>query len=175
MLSVGFIFSLASGLALPFHFVLFGTVADITVYHSLSTSEIANTTVSMLARSFAQSFNISCEQLLNQHPTLIVQSTGNLSMIHCMLDSHRTSESVIKMACDPTKQIKLQVEVISFYYLILATAFLVTSFWGILLLDMNAYRQTQRIREALYHSILHQEIGWFDVGSAKELSGRMIE
>ena len=38
-----------------------------------------------------------------------------------------------------------------------------------------AYRQAQRIRLALFRSVMKQEIGWFDTHDAGELNTRLVE
>jgi ABC-type multidrug transport system fused ATPase/permease subunit len=38
-----------------------------------------------------------------------------------------------------------------------------------------AYNQSERIRARLLHSILHQDIGWFDLQDAGEFSTRLVE
>ncbi len=39
---------------------------------------------------------------------------------------------------------------------------------------MAAERQVRRIRFALFHSIMHQEMGWFDQLNPGELSSHLV-
>ena len=60
------------------------------------------------------------------------------------------------------------------YYLIIGftsitLCWIAWSFWII-----AAERQVRRIRFALFRNILRQEIGWFDVNNAGELSNRLV-
>ena len=63
----------------------------------------------------------------------------------------------------------------SLYYIGLAAGVFVTIFLATVFWNISAYRQTRRMRLAFYRSILHQEIGWFDVTEANELSTRLAE
>ena len=53
---------------------------------------------------------------------------------------------------------------------VIVTAYIQVAFWL-----MAANRQAQKIRVALFGSIMRQEIGWFDTHDAGELNTRLVE
>jgi ABC-type multidrug transport system fused ATPase/permease subunit len=60
------------------------------------------------------------------------------------------------------------------YYVLLGFSSLSLSWIAWVCWIMAAERQVRRIRYALFRNILRQEIGWFDVHNAGELSNRLI-
>ena len=58
---------------------------------------------------------------------------------------------------------------------IIAAVVFVTSFFQILLFQSSCEKQVSRIRLKFYHSILKQEIGWFDATPSGGLSSRLSE
>ena len=84
-------------------------------------------------------------------------------------------DNLLLFANDSETTLLREIGLFSFYYIgfaigVFIAVFLATMFWNI-----SAYRQTRRMRMAFYHSILRQEIGWFDVTEANELSTRLVE
>ncbi|KAM6088819.1 ATP-dependent translocase ABCB1 isoform 1-T3 [Chlamydotis macqueenii] len=53
---------------------------------------------------------------------------------------------------------------------VLLAAYIQTSFW-----TLAAGRQIKKIREKFFHAIMRQEIGWFDVNDAGELTTRLLD
>lgn len=53
---------------------------------------------------------------------------------------------------------------------VMVAAYLQMAFW-----TLSAGRQTKRIRTLFFHSIMKQEIGWFDVNETGELNTRLTE
>ncbi|XP_009999856.1 PREDICTED: multidrug resistance protein 1-like [Chaetura pelagica] len=53
---------------------------------------------------------------------------------------------------------------------VLLAAYVQTSFW-----TLAAGRQIKKIREKFFHSIMRQEIGWFDVNDVGELNTRLLD
>ncbi len=60
------------------------------------------------------------------------------------------------------------------YYVILGFVSILCCWIGWTCWITAAERQVRRIRFILFRNILRQEIGWFDVHSAGELSNRLI-
>ena len=76
---------------------------------------------------------------------------------------------------DPNSTLLREIARFALYYVALATGVLIATFLATVLWNISAYRQTRKMRKAFYHSILRQEIGWFDVSDANELSTRLAE
>lgn len=53
---------------------------------------------------------------------------------------------------------------------VLVAAYIQVSFWTI-----AAGRQVKRIRQLFFHSIMRQEISWFDINDTGELNTRLTE
>ena len=174
MIITGFFFSILSGLIIPIEIFLFGMILDIFIYHSNAISEVDNTSISSLAQSFALSYNVSCDTLLQQEPS-VVESITNISSVLCLSKDQRILQSVLNFACEPGPQLQSEILPFAFYHIILAAIYFLTTFFGTLFFNVSAYRQTRKIRQAFYDSILHQEIGWFDTIDAKKLNSRLIE
>ena len=174
MIIVGFFFAIISGLIIPIDLILFGKFLDIFIYHSNAISEVDNTSISSLAQSFALSYNISCDTLLQQEPSVVENITSTSSVL-CLSQDKRTLQNIMNMACEPGPTLQTQVQHLAYYYLIVAVTYFLTTFFGMLFFNASAYRQTRRLRQTLYHSILHQEIGWFDVTDAKKLNSCLLE
>lgn len=76
---------------------------------------------------------------------------------------------------DPRGTLLKEIGLFSLYYVALATGVLIATFIATIFWNISAYRQTRRMRLAFYRSILRQDIGWFDVTVANELSTRLAE
>ena len=76
-----------------------------------------------------------------------------------------------------TNTINLESEMKKFaiYYVILAVAMFVCAFAQAGFWSMSALRQIHRIRKKFYHSILKQDIGWFDLNESGGLQSRLTE
>jgi ATP-binding cassette subfamily B (MDR/TAP) protein 1 len=81
----------------------------------------------------------------------------------------------LEYICDPDGTLRWRIGVFSLYYIALATGILITVFLATTLWNLSAYRQIHRLRRVLYHSILRQEIGWFDSVETGVLSTRLVE
>ena len=174
MIIVGFFFAIISGLIIPIEISLFGKILDIFIYHSNAITEVDNTSISPLAQSFALSYNVSCDTLLQQEPS-VVENITNTSSILCLSQDHRILRNIMNMACEPGPTLQSEVQRFAYYLLIIALTYFLTTFFGMLFFNASAYRQTRRLRQTLYHSILHQEIGWFDLTDAKKLNSCLLE
>ncbi|CAF0803419.1 unnamed protein product [Adineta steineri] len=69
----------------------------------------------------------------------------------------------------------ISMENIIVYYIIVGLVNLILCYIGWSTWLITAERQVRRIRFALFQNILRQEIGWFDVHNAGELSNRLVD
>lgn len=174
MIATGFVFAIVSGLTLPAQIALYGQMLDIFLYHHIATVEVNNTSIAALAQSATTLLNKTCNS------TAVVESGifepfRNSSRLLCEAQNQQIFDNIVNFACDPDSQLQGEVRVFSYYFLILASCTLVGTFLGTLFWNVSAYRQTRRIRQTLYLSILHQEVGWFDVNNSNELVNRLVE
>ena len=118
--------------------------------------------------------NTSCSVSLLIEGTLFndVEDTANLL---CDSQSGDVFAEVIAFACDPNYQLQSEIHLFSIIYVGIGVSVLVTTFFANIFFNISAYRQTRQIRLAFYHSMLHQEIGWFDVNGVNQLSCRLTE
>ena len=176
MIITGFFLSVISGITNPAETYLFGTVIDIFIYHSNAIIESDNTSISSLAQSFALSYSVPCDTLLQQEPSVVYNITSTASVLSfCLSKNQKIAHSIMNLACEPSSELQSEIQRIAYYLIIVALVYLPTNFLGMLFFNASAYRQTRKIRQAFYHSILHQEIGWFDVTNAKKLNSRLLE
>ena len=175
MLIIGFILSIISGLAIPIEIFLFGKILDLFIYHSNAISEVDSSSISSLTQSFALSLNTSCDTLLQLEPFVVVENITNTSSVRCLSEEYRVLRNIMNMACEPGPTLQSEVQRIAYYDMIVAVTYFLTTFFGMLFFNVSAYRQTRKIRQAFYHSILHQEIGWFDVTDAKKFNSQLLE
>lgn len=82
---------------------------------------------------------------------------------------------LLDYVCDPDGTLRKRIELFSLYYVALATGVLIAVLLATMFWNLCAYRQIQQLRRALYHSILRQEIGWFDSVEPGILSTRLVE
>lgn len=175
MIIFGFITAVASGLALPGHMIMFGRVINNFVFYSTVTNN-ANLTNGINAR--AELLGVTCSEFVRENSTFIAQrlvAMDNSSMFLCTGETQDVFSNVLDYACDPDTQLRDTIGTFSLYYIGLATGTLIAVFLATLFWNVSAYRQTRRMRQAFYRSILYQEIGWFDVNEANELSTRLAE
>ena len=174
MIISGFFLSIASGLTLPMSMVLFGDIVNNFLYQYLTTyiGKADNETVATYVQSTAFSQNVSCTEL---NDSSLLENITNSSILLCGLNNKRQYEEIIAFACDPNARLQSEIGIFSLYFVALGAVALVAGFLGALFWNISAYRQTRRIRESLYQSILRQEVGWFDVNNATELNTRLIE
>ena len=175
MILAGFFLSITSGLALPIHLLLFGEIVDVFFFHYAAVTEIANTSISTLAQSTAILLNTTCNTTMLEQNSFLSETVNNFSTALSCESNQTTLTSIMEFACEPNAQLFSEIERLSIYYGILAGANLVASFLASVFWNTSAYRQTRKMRQALYSSILRQEIGWFDVSNAHELNVRVVE
>lgn len=173
MIILGAVMAIAVGMGLPGHILLLGDIVNIFVYHSIATG-------------ISLPDNVTCTlEFLQQNPQILTQvagpNTSNFGPYFCNSNSTDGQSSqlifgnVLSYICDPGATVQEQIYIYSVYYIVLAVAVIITVFLATMLWNVSAYRQTRRIRQAFYRSVLRQEIGWFDVIDAAELSTMLAE
>lgn len=145
MIVLGTLMAISAGVALPGHMLLFGRVINEFVYHSIA----RNVTIQMSNQTEGH----FCSNATGQDILL----------------------NVIPYLTNPSGTLLQQIGQFSLYYVGIASAVLIATFLATVFWNVSAYRQTRRMRLAFYHSILRQNIGWFDVTEANELSTRLAE
>ena len=149
MIILGTVMAIAAGLALPGHIILFGDVINEFVFH-----ELAET----LQTPMSDTMTNRTEHFCNTSDSGEVFSTN-----------------VGQYLATPDATLLERIGFYALYYVALASGVLIATFLATVFWNISAYRQTRRMRMAFYHSILRQEIGWFDVNEANELSTRLAE
>ncbi len=108
----------------------------------------------------------------------MTQANSSLAMPR-LLCSDDTNDGifrdVLRFACDPASELESTVNLFAIYYVAMGVAVLLAAFLANALMNGSAYRQSRRIRQAFYKSILYQEIGWYDVSESNEMTTRLIE
>ena len=153
MILSGTLMAIAAGLALPGHMLLFGNVINEFVFH-----DIAQTLqVGLMTATAVNGTQHFCSNA----------GTGDsfaMSLGRYMGNSEMRDSTLLR-----------EIGRFALYYVALATGVLIATFLATVFWNISAYRQTRKMRKAFYHSILRQEIGWFDVSDANELSTRLAE
>ena len=176
MLIVGVILVLIAGTSIPIHSVLFGRIVNHLVYHrTVSTQVNGSTSLSMGAQLWAASLNTTCSGLMETNPSLLLNLTSgsNTSLLLCDKEEQELFEAVQDYVCNPDSILQSQVGRLSLYYVALASGLLVSFFLSSVFLNLSAYRQARRIREAFFWSILRQDMGWFDSKEANGLNTQL--
>ena len=150
MIIIGTVMAVAAGLALPGHMLLFGRVINQFVFHEL-------------AETFQ---NVTSTNISNPMENYFCSDTETGDMF---------TTNIARYFDNPDSTLLREIGLFSLYYVGLATGVLIATFLATVFWNISAYRQTRRMRMAFYHSILRQEIGWFDVTEANELSTRLAE
>ena len=173
MILVGTVMSIASGVALPGHMLLFGRIINEFVYYEQAVTVFQNQ--SDLVNS------PNCDFLVQNGTitlpgfgmTTAAEAANNSDLFFCPNTS--VSTSILDRACDPENIFIDGINKFAYIYVGLATAVLIAVFIANMFWNISAYRQTRRMRVAFYRSILRQEIGWFDVNETAQLSTRLSE
>lgn len=61
------------------------------------------------------------------------------------------------------------------YYSIMGFVVLIAAYMQVAFWTLAAGRQVKRLRKKFFHSIMKQEIGWFDVNETGQLNTRLTE
>ncbi|XP_040208744.1 ATP-dependent translocase ABCB1-like isoform X2 [Rana temporaria] len=77
--------------------------------------------------------------------------------------------------CAKFKPLSDQMTLFSFYYVGLGAGVIICAYFQVSFWVLAAARQTRRMRQKFFHSVLSKEIGWFDVTQSGELNTRLTE
>ncbi|KAM4688619.1 ATP-binding cassette sub-family B member 5-like [Discoglossus pictus] len=77
--------------------------------------------------------------------------------------------------CAQFKPMEEQMTIFALYYVGLGAGVLVCGYVQVSFWVLAAARQTRKIRKAFFHSVLSQEMSWFDVNKTGEFNTRLIE
>ncbi|XP_032895781.1 ATP-dependent translocase ABCB1-like [Amblyraja radiata] len=104
------------------------------------------------------------------------------SFVHDGLMKNITANSTLNVTGDFTETLEEQMTSFSFllcrfsyYYSGLGGGAFITAFMQISFWSLAAARQTMKIRIELFHAVLRQEIGWFDVSEVGEINTRLTD
>ena len=158
MIILGTLMAIMAGMALPGHMLLFGLVINEFVYHGIA----RNLTLERMANS---TLNLTLPQTFEGH--FCSNTTGGNILLNVI--------PYLNNPNDLRATLLQQIGQFALYYVAIASAVLVAIFLATVFWNASAYRQTRRMRLAFYRSILRQNIGWFDVTEANELSTRLAE
>ncbi|XP_078273190.1 ATP-dependent translocase ABCB1-like isoform X1 [Rhinoraja longicauda] len=86
-----------------------------------------------------------------------------------------TANSTLNATADFTETLEEQMTRFSYYYVGLGAGVLIAAFMQISFWSLAAARQTKKIRMDLFHAVLRQEIGWFDVSEVGEINTRLTD
>ncbi|XP_043546264.1 ATP-binding cassette, sub-family B (MDR/TAP), member 4 [Chiloscyllium plagiosum] len=84
-------------------------------------------------------------------------------------------EQYVQVSSNASETLEEQMTRFSYYYVGLGAAVLVAAYIQVSFWSLTAARQTQKIRKTFFHSLLRQEIGWFDVIQIGELNTRLTD
>ncbi|CAF3805471.1 unnamed protein product [Adineta steineri] len=88
---------------------------------------------------------------------------------------NRSNECSIVVNTTNNVSSTISIEKVIIYYIIIGLGYFIFCYIGWSTWLIAAERQARRIRFALFQNILRQEIGWFDVHNAGELSNRLVD
>ena len=180
MILVGAVMSIASGVALPVHIFLFGQVINQFVYYEqalIFRPIVLNQSlmIGLDCEAFRDMvINGTVELMSVQNSmTTAADAANNSDLFFCQQMS--VFSDILNRVCDPQDVLIDEINKFTFIYIGLATSVLIALLFAIMLFKISACRQTQKMREALYHSTLRQEIGWFDVTEPAQLSACLVK
>ncbi|XP_073437565.1 ATP-binding cassette sub-family B member 5-like isoform X2 [Dendrobates tinctorius] len=77
--------------------------------------------------------------------------------------------------CDKFKPLPEQMSEFALYYVAIGAAALICGYGQVAFWVLAAARQTRRMRKMFFHSVLSQEMSWFDVTKSGQLNTRLTE
>lgn len=183
MIVVGAVMAIAAGLATPVHILLIGNIINQFVFHNTVTSNNLQIQVDALPA------NESCDSyrsrytgtlLLDQLHMNLTGGEGATATTSYFCSSNSSLENdvnihLLEYLCDPDGTLRREIGLFSLYYVALATGVLIAVFLSTTLWNLSAFHQIQKMRKALYQSILHQDIGWFDTVETGDLGSRLVK
>ncbi|KAM6202297.1 ATP-dependent translocase ABCB1 [Rhynchocyon petersi] len=85
------------------------------------------------------------------------------------------NESIPKRNISPFTELEKEMTTYAYYYSGIGAGVLVAAYCQVSFWCLAAGRQVHRIRKQFFHSIMRQEIGWFDMHDVGELNTRLID
>uniref|UniRef100_K7FJS5 ATP binding cassette subfamily B member 1 n=1 Tax=Pelodiscus sinensis TaxID=13735 RepID=K7FJS5_PELSI len=83
--------------------------------------------------------------------------------------------SSMNISSDPLMKLEEQMTSYAYYYSGIGAGVLLAAYMQVAFWTLAAGRQIKKIRQHFFHSIMRQEIGWFDVNDVGELNTRLID
>ncbi|XP_048408710.1 ATP-binding cassette, sub-family B (MDR/TAP), member 4 isoform X1 [Stegostoma tigrinum] len=97
------------------------------------------------------------------------------SFIHNEISKNLTANEILNISIAVSETLEEQMTRFAYYYVGLGAAVLLAAYVQVSFWSLAAARQTRKIREIFFHSLLRQEIGWFDVIQIGELNTRLTD
>ena len=149
---VGVATAIAHGVGLPLLMVVFGETTDV----------FSN---EFLTRDIARSVNVPVDDLNCTHLNMICSTTERDTCQFFVEDD----------LCTTGDDLIEDINELVIYYCVLGVVAFVCGWLHVSLFQYACERQLQIIRNKFFHSILRQEIGWFDVNSVGKINSRINE
>ena len=152
-MAIGVVTAIAHGVSLPLLMVVFGETLDIFANEYI-TREVA--------RSF--SYTVSVDSV-------------NCTLLNalCRNDTDICGFFVEDSLCTTGDDLIDEINQLVIYYCVLGVVAFVCGWLHVSLFQYACERQLNVIRKKFFHSIIRQEISWFDVNSIGELNSRINE
>ena len=176
MMIVGSLMAIASGLALPAHMLMLGDTVDFFIAFDIA-NQLRTNMGNSSCEAFTMAFNTSAEGDFSSGSSLNGARSEEEHFCSVNGTSGLEDSSLPRYiaSCNIGDTLQNDVTLYVYYYLAMASGLLITAFLAIALWNWAAYRQTRRMRIAFFKSILHQDIGWFDVNPSSELNTHLSE
>ena len=149
----GLITAILHGTTLPLLMIVFGETADV-FSNEFITRDIARGIANVSVD------NVNCTKLND------ICSTNETEQCGFFVDNS---------LCATGDDLIDDINILMIYYCALALVALVCGWLHVSLFQYVCERQLLIIRKRFFHSVLRQEIGWFDVNSVGELNSRLNE
>ena len=150
---VGIIAAIVNGTALPLLMVVFGETTD-AFSHEHITREVARSIDNVSVN------DVNCTALNSICSTTEIETCGFF---------------VADSLCTTGDDLIEEVNTLVIYYCIFGVMAFVCGWLQISMFQFACERQLHIIRKKFFHSIIRQEVGWFDVNSSGELNTRLNE
>ncbi|XP_075068305.1 ATP-binding cassette sub-family B member 5 isoform X4 [Mixophyes fleayi] len=103
------------------------------------------------------------------HPLMLIVFGDMADSIVCHNSSLQNTSACVQ------KPLSEQMALFSLYYVGIGAAVIVCGYFQVSFWVLTAARQTRKMRQLFFHSVLSQEISWFDVTKSGELNTRLTE
>ena len=151
-MAIGVVAAIAHGVSLPVLMVVFGETIDVFANEYIS-REVAG------AFDNISVDNVNCAEL----------------NARCRINTTICGFFVEDSLCTTGDDLIDEINQLVIYYCVLGVVAFVCGWLHVSLFQYTCERQLNIIRKKFFHSIVRQEIGWFDVNSVGELNSRIHE